>query len=142
LNNHLIQLLFSLFSLVKNNVERKRKRENKRIMQVWERKLSKSCYKVVVQNHFSIWEMIFEQPFFTTFVTTFFLILTLCFYFIFLLLWFLCQYIIFFVNIDCHKSRHLNGYSNNTTLKHVTINIFVFLTMCWTSTPMPLILGV
>jgi len=43
------QLLFSLFSLVKNNGERKRKRKNNIIVWVWERKLSKSCHKVVVQ---------------------------------------------------------------------------------------------
>jgi len=58
LNNHFIQLLwqllFSLFSWVKNNRERKRKRENKRIMWVWERKLSKSCHKRVVQISFLI----------------------------------------------------------------------------------------
>jgi len=46
------QLLFSLFSLVKNNGERKRKRENKRIMWVWERKLLKNCHKLVVQISF------------------------------------------------------------------------------------------
>ena len=43
---------FSFFSLVKNNVERKMKRENKRIMWVWERKLSKSCHKMIVQISF------------------------------------------------------------------------------------------
>ena len=44
---------FSLFSLVKNNGERKMKRENKNIVWVWERKLSKSYYKRVVQISFS-----------------------------------------------------------------------------------------
>ena len=56
LNNHLIQflwqLLFSFFSLVKNNGEKKKKRENKRVMWEWERKLSKNYHKVVIQISF------------------------------------------------------------------------------------------
>jgi len=56
MNNHWWQLSrqlhFLLFLLVKNNRERKKKRENKNIMWVWERKLSKSCCKIVVQISF------------------------------------------------------------------------------------------
>jgi len=56
LNNYLIQLSwqpsFSLFLLVKNNGERKRMRESKNITWVWERKLSKSYHKMVVQISF------------------------------------------------------------------------------------------
>ena len=50
--NRALHLSFSLFSLVQNNRERKMKRENKNVMWVWERKLSKSCNKVVVQISF------------------------------------------------------------------------------------------
>ena len=46
------QPCFSLFLLVKNNGERKRKRENKNVMWVRERKLSKSCHIMVVQIWF------------------------------------------------------------------------------------------
>jgi len=44
----------SLFSLIKNNRERKRKRENKNIIWVWKKKLYKSCIKMVVQILFLI----------------------------------------------------------------------------------------
>jgi len=56
--NSLVQLLwqlwFSFIWLIKNNRERKRKRDNKKIMWVWERKLSKSCSKMVVHISFLI----------------------------------------------------------------------------------------
>jgi len=42
----------SVFSLVKNNRERKRKRENKIIMWIWERKLYKIYIKIIVQISF------------------------------------------------------------------------------------------
>jgi hypothetical protein len=46
------QPCFSHFLLVKNSGERKRKRGDNNIMWVWERKLSKSCQKVVVKISF------------------------------------------------------------------------------------------
>jgi len=48
----------SLFSLVKNNGERKRKRENKKIMWVWERKLYKNgCTNIIsYKNTKFIWK--------------------------------------------------------------------------------------
>jgi len=53
----------SLFSLVKNNRERKRKRENKKIMWVWKKKLYKNCIKMVVQISFLIpWRGKYFQP--------------------------------------------------------------------------------
>ena len=55
----------SLFSLAKTNRERKRKRENKKITWVWERKLYKSCTKMVVQISFLLkiraWRIYFTQ---------------------------------------------------------------------------------
>jgi len=55
----LLQLLgqtcCSLFSLVKNNRERKRKRENKKIKWVWERKLYKNCFTYIIYLFQPIW---------------------------------------------------------------------------------------
>jgi len=51
--------IFSLFIGLKQGREKKKKRENKNIMWVWERKLSKSYHKVVVQISF-----LFKQPLF------------------------------------------------------------------------------
>ena len=56
LNNHLVQPIwqpsFPLFSLVKNNGERKKKRESKNKMWIWERKLSQSGCTNIIAHHF------------------------------------------------------------------------------------------
>jgi len=44
--------LFFLLFFWSKTMERKKGRENKKIMWVWERKLSKNCHKVVVQISF------------------------------------------------------------------------------------------